>query len=73
VRPPSPRREGLLFGATALGALVAGATPPGRRLVALAWSGVPANAAMALAPVLVHLAAPSLTATWRSVSGTHLP
>jgi MFS family permease len=56
--------QGLAYVAfsTALGALVAGATPPGRRLVALAWSGVPANAAIALAPALVHLAAPHAAA-----------
>jgi predicted MFS family arabinose efflux permease len=46
---------------TGLGASVARAAPAGARVVALGWSGVPANAAMALAPALVGLGTAALT------------
>jgi predicted MFS family arabinose efflux permease len=42
---------------TGLGVLVARAVPPGGRVVALGWSGVPANVAVGLAPALIRMVA----------------
>jgi MFS family permease len=57
--------QGLAYASfsTGLAARVAGAAAPAGRVVALAWSGLPANLAMGLAPTLVHASGARTVAT----------